>query len=292
MSSIVVYGQLMALLASLCGAVSSIGYNRLGNKADSNILAYVRMLIAFPMTVLYALCVDGIPSVPFNDFLILFASGFLGFFITDMFMFHAYVVWGASQTMVVMCLSPALSAVSAFFLFGEALSALQILGIALVIGGVTVMVSDRGKSSSFSKVGFLCALSASVLQSVCDITAKLALSHTPALSASAIRGLGGILGWIVFAFIMRNRGFFRNASVFRTGRMILAMLAIVCVGTVLGPTSAMTALKFAPAGIVTSLKQMAPVFIIPLEAVFFGKKPSFPAVCGTLVCIVGIFLVF
>lgn len=289
-------GELLAIVAALCGAASSILYNRLGSETGSDILAYTRMLIAVPIMCLYAFIADGIivNAQNLNQVINLLISGVIGFFITDLFMFRAYVSWGARETMVVMCLAPVLSTIFAFMLFNEKLTARQLAGSLCSVLGIVIMVLGQKKNEEVkraTKEGIIFAFLAAFLQSVADMTAKGALNQMPWVTSAAIRAFGGVVAWIIYGFFKRKTLFVNKQMVLKP-RFLTVLTFTVLVGTVLGTTLAMGALKYAPAGIVTSLKQISPIFILPYEALVLKRKLRHPDIIGTLVSVFGIFLIF
>lgn len=288
------FGELLAIFAALCGAASSIMYNRLGSRAGSDLIAYLRMAIAAPLMCTYALIVDGgaIFSCNLNQILGLFISGVIGFFITDLFMFRAYVIWGARETMVVMCLSPVLSGIAAYFLFNEALTVKQIVGSLLSVTGVIIMTLGGGKrKGAVATAGIIYAVLAAIFQSLSDMTSKASLVDMPWVSSSAIRAIGGLFAWVIFGFCMRKIFFDRINEVKHPKVFFLLCLAVLT-GTALGTSAAMGALEKAPAGVVTSLKQVSPVFILPYEALVLKRKFKWSDIVGTLISVFGVFLLF
>lgn len=290
----VVFGQFLAIVAAITGAFSSIMYNRMGKKATSDVLAFFRMCIATPMMGLFCLFTDGTNVVGFGSepFWLLFVSGVIGFFVTDLFMFRAYVSWGARETMVVMCFAPVLSAILAFVLFNETMTVLQIAGSALSIIGILIMVlGDHQGAKAALTAGAVYAFIAAILQAVADMTAKSALSIVPWRTASFVRAIGGLAAWFVFVFA-NFRSFSVDAKAMKTKGLFLTLFFTVIIGTALGTTVAMGALNYAPAGIVTSLKQISPIFILPFEVIVEKKKLTPAAIIGTFVSVVGVFIIF
>ena len=290
----VILGELLAIVAALSGAVSSVMYNKMGRKATSDVLAFYRMWIAVPMMGLFSLISDGTFAFAWNSvsFWMLFLSGVIGFYITDLFMFKAYVSWGARETMVVMCFAPVLSGILAFLIFHETMSAMQIAGSALSIFGIVIMVvGDKSGAKAALSAGAVYAFIAAVLQAVADMAAKFALDMVPWRTASFIRAVGGLLAWCIYALIIRKT-FVRDSAAIKTKGLFLTLFLTVIVGTAIGTTAAMGALRYAPAGIVTSLKQISPVFILPYEILFAKKKLTSSAVFGTLVSVIGVFIIF
>lgn len=286
------YGQILALLASLCGAYSSIVYSRIGQKVDSDILAYIRMCIAFPLMAAWALLADGafFLTAPAGDILLLLASGFVGFFITDMYLFRAYAVYGANETMVIMCLAPILSSLMSVLCFDEILNPAQYIAVVLAVVGVVCVTGSEVKGKKLFSYGLICALIAAFFQSESDMLAKTALSDMPHTTSAAIRAFGGMIGWIVYA-LFKIKGKIKTNETLHSSKFIIFFIFTVIIGTIVGTTFAVGSLKYAPAGIATSLKQISPIFILPYDF-FVLKKKSKGAVIGTLITVVGVILFF
>ena len=70
-------------------------------------------------------------------------SGLIGFVLGDAALFQAFVLIGPRLSMLLMALSPVIGAVLAWLLLGVTLTGWEILGMALAIGGVAWVVTDR-----------------------------------------------------------------------------------------------------------------------------------------------------
>jgi drug/metabolite transporter (DMT)-like permease len=291
-------GQLMALSAALLCAVSHNLYNRMGDRLTSDMIGYVRMFIAVPMALVLVFIFDR--SLPLGyswlTYLIVFASGIIGYFLCDYFMFKAIVELGARETSVVMTLNPAMTAIMSLILFGEKMVGIQIIGMLITVLGVLLMViGEKGKERSAEarilKGGLICAILGAILQSVSDVTAKAALSNIPSVSTNMLRLLGGLAAWIVFGFI-RRRDYANQFKVFKDWRYVVMMVCAVTLGPVLGMTLTLGAMNMIPAGVVKSLSQTSPVFLIPIDIFIRKKKVTMLSMLGTLVSVVGVILLF
>lgn len=290
-------GQLMALAAALSCALSSNLYNMMGERLTSDMIGYVRMFVAVPLGFILLLLFEGSFPTGYSvqTYLMAFLSGFIGFFLCDYFMFKAIVTIGSRETAVIMTLNPALTAVMSFFIFSEILTGTQILGMVITISGVVLMVfGEKGTKekteNSVLKTGLICAFLGAVLQSVSDITAKAALSDVPSVSTNMLRLLGGLAAWIVFGFIKR-KDFAVQFKTFKDSRYVLMMFFSVLLGPVLGVTLTLKAMEMIPAGVVRSLSQTSPVFLIPVDLIR-KKKVSALSLVGTLVSVAGVVLLF
>ncbi|MCR4676444.1 MAG: DMT family transporter, partial [Sphaerochaetaceae bacterium] len=266
-------------------------------RLTSDMIGYVRMFVAVPLGFILLLLFEGSFPTGYSvqTYLMAFLSGFIGFFLCDYFMFKAIVTIGSRETAVIMTLNPALTAVMSFFIFSEILTGTQILGMVITISGVVLMVfGEKGTKekteNSVLKTGLICAFLGAVLQSVSDITAKAALSDVPSVSTNMLRLLGGLAAWIVFGFIKR-KDFAVQFKTFKDSRYVLMMFFSVLLGPVLGVTLTLKAMEMIPAGVVRSLSQTSPVFLIPVDLIR-KKKVSALSLVGTLVSVAGVVLLF
>ena len=290
-------GQLMALCAAMLGAIGSNLYAKLGERLSSDMIGCVRMYLALPLAfIMMWLSGQSIPSgVPFSAYAAIFSSGLIGFFLCDLFMFKAIVDFGPRETAVVMTFNPALTAFVAFLLMGESLSLRQIAGMAVTVSGILIMVCGEGGHqktvSSLLSTGFLCALVAALLQTAADITAKLSLSDIPVVSSNALRVAGGFVAWAVLSLVKRKE-YALQMKVFSDEKYGLIMILAVLAGPVLGTTLSLGAMAKAPVGIVKSIVNSSPVFMIPIDCFFRKKKLTLMSVSGTIISVAGVMLLF
>ena len=292
-----VQGQIMALCAALLIAIGTSLYNRMGDKLTSDMIGYVRMFLAVPLSLVLVFIFDGTFPVGYSwqTYLVAFISGVVGYFICDYFTFKAIVGLGARETAVILTLNPVLTAAMSLMFFSESLGAKQAFGMIVTILGVVLMVTgEKGTKGQIRKMslkaGILCASFGAFLQSVADITAKAALTSIPSVSTNMLRLIGGLLAWVVFGFIKRQ-DYSRQSKVFKDWRYIVMMVFAVAAGPVFGMTLSMGAMELIPVGVVKSLVQTSPVFLILID-LFRGRKISAMSLIGTLVSVAGVILLF
>ncbi len=275
-----IIGQLLGLLTAVCWAQNSLVYHHLGTKVGSDAVAHVRMWIALPAIIMLAYLTEGSffpTNLSFQTYLVLFASGAIGFFITDMLLFYAYVCLGARESMVIMTLSPVATAIFSYFLFDERLRPVQILGILLTIMGVISMVVGgrriKGEQSEEKQKakGVLFAILASILQSVSFLLAKYALDSTGPVSTNLLRNVGGLMAFILYSFVIR-RNARQHFAAFKNPKWLALLFLAALIGPVLGMSSQMKAFTLAPVGIVTTITQTTPIILLPIDKFIFKKK--------------------
>jgi drug/metabolite transporter (DMT)-like permease len=137
----------------------------------------------------------------------------------------------------------------------------------------------------------MAAIWSALFQAGGTVLAREAFLHQPGLdpvSATTIRvGSGAVALWS-YARALGPLGGALGAWTHPN------MLRVLAAGTLFGPFLGMlcyvSALKFAPAGIVTTITFMAPLLIIPAGAVFYGTRITLATLCGTALSLAGVAL--
>ena len=292
-----VYGYLLAILTSCCWAQNSVSYAIAGKRVTSHTVTNIRTLIAFPALVIVHLCFFGTLWPDDMDMVsigYLALSGFTGFFITDICLFKTFVDLGPREGLVIMSLSPILSAIFSWILLAEQLSPVQIIGVLVTILGVMVVLLEKGKETKQHPMfvsGLIAGIVAVVMQAVSMILAKKGMEcNVHPVSGNLVRLGAGLAGIVVFAAI---RGEFVNDIRKMSDRRSLALIALAAmIGPVLGMILALYALASAPVGIVTTLMQITPVILLPVDHFIFKKKLTWRSIAGTLMAATGAGILF
>jgi len=295
-------GQLLALVTALCWAQNSLIYAHVGAQVSSNTTAHIRLWIALPLIMVVHLVLEGaiLPiGMDLRSYILIGLSGALGFCVADLFIFSSFVHIGARQTMVIMTTSPLFSAFLARIFANEILSGIQIMGVVFTLAGVAwVVYFDRSAGVSGRKThlakGVLVALAGSVTQAIAYILADLGMNEgIPAVSANMVRLVFGLASLVIFAAIRRSLvSDFRRFSGKAGHKALLLILAAAVIGPVLGIILNLQALKMAPVGVVTTLSQLTPVMLLPLERFVMKRHITPAAVVGTFVAVFGSVLLF
>src|SRR6056297_329900 len=294
----IIIGQIFALLTAACWAQNSLVYSLAGKRVSSSTVTHIRLWIALPAIMLVHFVFNGTlfpVSLPIEGYLYLGASGLIGFFIADLFIFKAFVDVGPRETLVVMTLSPIFGALLSLIFLGEVLTPLQIVGILTTISGVAWVVyverGDPAKKNRNYALGVLCAFLGAFTQAAGMVLAKGGIvSGVHPISANAVRISAGLVGIVIFAAGRRHliSDFRKMAD--KTALLLTAAGALV--GPVLGIILTLYAFQWAPVGVVTTLMQTSPILLLPIERFVFKKKLPIGAVAGTFLAIGGAALLF
>jgi drug/metabolite transporter (DMT)-like permease len=226
-------------------------------------------------------------------------SGVLGFCIADLFIFSSFVQLGARQTMVIMTTSPLFSALMARIWLHERLTALQVSAMFITLAGVAwVVLADRGSGVAGERQrllkGLVFALLGSLTQAIAYILVDMGMSDTiSAVSANVTRLFWGLLALAIFSLARRSflTDFSRFAGKAARHSLLLILLAAI-IGPVLGIILNLQALRMAPVGVVTTLSQLTPVMLLPLEKFVMKRPVHLSAVSGTVVAVAGSVMLF
>ncbi|MCI2097283.1 MAG: DMT family transporter [Sphaerochaeta sp.] len=292
MSSLVI-GHLFALTTAFCWAENALIWGYLGKRVGSTETAHIRMWIATPVLFLLARMIDGPIHADIRTWLILLASGCLGYFVTDVAVFQAYVLLGTRRTLVIQTLSPVCSALLSWSLFGERLSPLQMTGLFIALSGIAlVIIQQEQETKAMQTKGILFAVFGAIVQSLSLVLTKFALASTGAVTTNTIRALGGLLSLFLFSLIRKNvpRDF---SSYRRSGtRLFLLLVLGSLLGPIIGMSSEMQAFRLAPLGTATAIAQSSPVILLIQEAVTRAKRVTLEDALFTLWAVGGIALLF
>lgn len=110
-------GELAALLTAFCWTISGISFEKAGKRVGSIAVNYVRLIFGFLFVSLYSLANRGLffpVDATSHNWLWLSLSGFIGFFLGDLFLFQAYVEVGSRISMLIMASSPPITALIEF----------------------------------------------------------------------------------------------------------------------------------------------------------------------------------
>jgi len=288
-------GEISAISVSVCWAVSSTVFEKAGRMTGSLNVNYIRLFIAFSMLGIYGLIVNGsfFPvGAGYQQWLWLSISGFLGFFIGDLFLFKALTIIGARLSMLVMTFSPAMTAFIGFILLNEKLHILQIMAIFMVIGGILMtFIGRENKHFKFrmSLKGFLLAIGGSLGQSFGLIFSKKGIGDYDPFAATQIRIITGFLAFTILIIVLRH-----CKSIIKTTKDSKSM-KLITIGSFFGPglgvALSMYAISVTETGIASALMALTPIVLL-VPAIIKGKKIAAKEIIGAFVSVGGVVLLF
>ncbi len=292
-------GEFAALGTALAFSIGSVFLTLAGRHIGPLVLNRMRLIVAILLLSLTHWLTLGTPlpwSAEPHRWLWLGLSGVVGLVIGDIFLFQAFVWIGPRLSMLMMSLAPVIAALLAWVFLGERMALLEIIGVALTLGGVAWVVLERnGAENSLNPDygrGVLYGLGAAVGQAGGLVLAKNGLGGTfSPVSANLIRMLTAavVLWGLTF---LQGQGHATIRAIWENPRGVRFALIGAFFGPFLGVSLSMLAIQSAEVGIASTLMSLTPVLLLPISYVVFKERYGWGAVVGTLLAIAGVAVLF
>lgn len=229
-------------------------------------------------------------------------SGVIGIGLGDTLLFAGLNRMGARRLLLLFTINPAITAVLAWLVLDEPLTATQLAGIAVTCGGVAWVIAERNSERSDGHVdslGVFYGIAAAVCQAVGYLLSRQVLQQGEMTTAASawIRLFAGAMVLVAFLpmdKLLRNAGgesqHHPDAPSKRQAVMMFAVALLF--GTVLGIWLMQFSAKYADkAGVASTLLSTSPLFVLPVVAML-GEQVSLRAISGALVTLAGIAMLF
>ncbi len=191
---------------------------------------------------------------------------------------------------MLLTLGQVLTVLLAFVWLGERPGAPQTLGIALVLGGVAMVMWVRlsGEQESSKFAGLAWGLAAVVCMAVSVIIAKEGLAGADSVQAAFIRMLAGTAGILVFGQATSRMG--DSLKFLLDARFAALFFVSVFVVTFGGFWLSLFAIEKMQVSIANTLNSTEPLFVLPIAALVLKEKITRWVVVGTALAVVGVAL--
>ncbi len=290
-------GELSALMTAVCWSGSSFAFSSASKSIGPLQLNINRMILAVVFLFFTILILD--IKVDLSSFQVthLILSGAVGLVFGDTFLFKAYQHIGARISMLLMSVSPILSALLAYLFLNEIITTWGIIGMTITIAGVSLVIFERSETPSakykISKIGIFYGLLGALGQSVGLIFAKYAFNagEINGFVATFVRLFSAVILMLPFAIIMKRyknpvKLFAKNLKAFKS----------TLTGTILGPyfgiTFSLIAIENAKVGIAATLMSTVPILMLPIARYVFKEKLNWRAIGGAVLAVGGIAILF
>jgi len=295
-------GEFYALFAAALWTVTAIVFEKASKQIGSLNVNLIRLVFAAIFLSVYNYFTQGffIPTNASNyQWIWLTASGFVGFVFGDYMLFKAFQVIGARISMLFMSLAPPMTAIIAYFFMGEKMTYQSIAGMIITITGIAIVIFQRkmnenGKNNKIGLTitvsGMLFGLGGALGQAVGLVLSKKGMQDLNAFSASQIRVIAAVFGFLLL-FLIFNR--WKSLFLALKNKFSIKMVGIGSVtGPFLGVSFSLLAIQNTNTGIAATLMAIVPILIIPPMIFIFKEKVSVKEIAGALVAVIGVALFF
>ena len=294
-------GELAALGAAICWTVSAMFYKEALSKANPISINIVRCACT---SIILVACLVVIGKLGILVDLRLYAvvlagvSGVIGLGLGDTSYLASLKLIGVARAVPITCTYPLLNLLLAVFLQGETVSLQVVFGTVAIVFGIW-LISQEGKAASGlrKKVlvrGVVCALATAVLWAVSidminmavTLPERLSLDH--ALAVNTVRVLAVAVFLLALAPVIdRKFGFMKMQR-----RTLAALIGGGIVALALGWFFLTFSFLHIPQSHAVPISSTTPLFATISAMVFLHEKVTAKNVAGSVVIVLGIFLIF
>ncbi|MDA3954197.1 MAG: DMT family transporter [Bacteroidales bacterium] len=306
-------GEYAALLTAVFWTITAVAFESVGKKIGSLTTNLLRLFLAFIFIGIYSQITRG-SFIPFDasahQWIWLSLSGFVGFVIGDLLLFEAYVVVGSRISMLIMSLTPPITAFFGWIILGEVLTGLNFLGMFLTIFGIMIVVLDTSSKSqnnetetidqsnvnkkkiklTYPIIGLLLAFGGAVGQGAGLVLSKYGMQDFDPFAATQIRVMTGFVSFtLMFVILKRWRKVFEAIK----NKNAMTSLSIGAIfGPFLGVSFSLLSVQHTTTGVASTIMSIVPILIIPPAIVFFKEKITTKEVIGSIIAVGGVALFF
>lgn len=236
-------------------------------------------------------------------------SALVGYVFGDYCLFNSYLYIGPRFGQLMMTLAPPMAAIAGWFMLGETLSFKSIIAMGITLCGIAISILSRDSGKHFKLdlplKGILLGIGAGVGQGVGLVLSKIGMGHyseaIPADAPSQMEWvlpfastmIRAIVGGIGFLIILSLRGGFgKLVSAVKDPVSIKYASIITLFGPAVGVSLSLMAVRYANAGIASTLMALTPVIILVPEVLINKKKIRPKEVIGLAISITGVALFF
>jgi drug/metabolite transporter (DMT)-like permease len=283
-------GEALAILSALAWSAGVIIYKRLGETIAPTRLNLAKNLIVLALLVPSMLLFGGAPpQLSASDLAVTLLSGVLGIAVADSMYLTALNQLGAARMGILGNLYSPFVILLSFLFLGERLGPLQLLGFALVSGGVLV-VSARNSEEPAERRALRRSLAlgaASILlMAVAIVLVKRVLEAQPLIWMVALRMLAGTGGLLLIFVLRRQSPWPAPGEIARINWPILLLGAFV--GQYLSMLLWLGGYKYTSASVAAILNETTSIFIVLLAALFLGEALTRRKLLGVALTISGV----
>jgi drug/metabolite transporter (DMT)-like permease len=291
-------GELAALLTAVFWTVTSLSFEFASRNVGSLPVNIIRLVAGFIFLSIFTMIRRGMPlptdATGYNWFWLLL-SGLVGFVFGDLFLFKSYTIIGSRFSMLIMNLSPPMTAFAGFLILGERLSIFHFIGMLLTVSGISLAIFSRKEgddriSLKMSSRGVLYAIGGAVGQALGLVLSKLGMKDYDPFAATQIRIIAGIAGYVFLISIMSRWNIIGKAM--QNKKAVGATTLGAFFGPFLGVSFSLIAVKFTASGIASTIMALVPVFILIPAVVIFKQRVTLKEIVGAVISVAGIALFF
>lgn len=288
-------GELAAMSTAVLWTLSALVWTATGKKVGALAASFIRVILTCLLLMVYQQIARGRPlptDLPVNAWLLLSASGFFWYFVSDLCLFKAFLLIGPRLSLLITSLTPPIAATLSWVCIGDELALWHWIAMAVTLAGVAWVVSEQPNGDVHPHThrdrtkGIILALVAAAAQAIGLVLSKQGVGECDPMAATLICMLGALSGFVVLVTFRRRWPATLAAT--RHYRTMAILVVGVVIGPILGVACNLIALGNAPAGVVATIIATMPVLIFPFSIALHHEKASLRAIVGAILAVVGV----
>lgn len=292
------FGEITALMTAVFWTIMGVFFESAGKKVGSLAVNFIRLVTGFIMLSIFVYFYRGylLPTdATLHNWTWLGISGFIGFFLADLFLFQAYVEIGTRISMLILASGPPITSILGYYILGEELSAMGILGMVITVSGIAIVILSKEKGEKKFKVthsikGITYAFLGSVGNSVGMIFTKIGMGDYSPFAATQIRIITGFIGFVIIFAYLNKWDDLKKAVTDKKAMTYITLGSIF--GPFLGVSFQLISLQHTTAAISSTITSIMPVTILPFSIFVFKEKLKPKEILGALVSVFGVAILF
>ena len=290
-------GEMAALGTALLWTLSALAWTAAGRSIGALAVCVVRLGITVVFLMAYGQIGRGLwwPSDASREtWTILGVSGLFGFFLADLCLFKAFLLIGPRLSLLVLSLSPPMTAIASWLWLHDKLAWHQWGAMGVTLAGVVWVVLEEPHEkgpfpvSQHGGLGFVLAVLAAAGQAIGLVLSKQGIGDYDAGAATFIRVLAALAAFAILLTAIGRWPVVLAATHNARAMLILTLGAIV--GPFVGVILCMIALRHCHAGVAATIISTMPVLILPFSIVLHRERVSLRALGGAIVSVLGVAL--
>lgn len=305
-------GEILSLLVAVSWTFSAWFADKASRRIGSMETNVIRLVLATLMLSALLWITVGRPYPVFANgkaWLWLGLSAAVGYVFGDYCLFNSYLVIGPRLGQLMMTIAPPMAAIAGWIMLGESMSWKSILAMAVTLCGIGMSILSRGEKHHFKLdiplKGIILGIGAGTGQGVGLVLSKIGMEHyalavpsdAPAamqamlpFASTLIRAIIGAIGFFILLNISKGMASLKAAVKDPIGMRDATLLTVF--GPALGVSLSLMAVRYANAGIASTLMALAPVIIIVPDVLINKHKIKLKEIIGVLVSITGVAMFF
>jgi drug/metabolite transporter (DMT)-like permease len=289
-------GEITALLTAVCWSFTSYIFTAAAHRIGSIQINIDRIILAVIFLLIVIVAAGINIDLSRMQIVNLAISGVIGLVIGDTFLFKAFTMIGTRLSMLLMSLTPAMSAILAYFFLDERIVLLGLIGMIITLFGIILVVFDRKeKDSSHPKrrLGILYGILGACGQALALIFAKFAFeeSNINGFLATFIRLFAAAILILPISILFRR---YKNPVTLY--KLDTKALTLTFGGTFFGPflgiTLSLISIANTKVGIASTLMATVPVIMLPIGKFVFKDQITAKAIVGSVMAVAGVAILF